>query len=547
MPHSLAPKRCLLASLLAVLCLTSIPSIRFVFANPSGPSDDKSNQSLDPQEGRDSYLRRLKQAELTKPGHVADLAGNPIAGAVVKRQGTDWTATTDAAGSFPLPDLKPDEWSNLVVSAPGFFTLDCISYGRDSQGEYHISDSWPIHMPRVASVSGRVLGPDGKPLAGAPLSIDTWVHMPAYSSTAGGFKEVVTDKDGQFTFQGIPPGSHAIYYPSHAPTSVPAKSVCGSIIVEPQDGRNIADLTMDLSQSTAAVEGQVLGPDGKPLAGTKVLLSRYHQWKDGSTDGTTGPNPTATTDAQGHFKLTGIGPGQWQLQPSHPHYHRPSPTQRLTLTSGQSVCQNLRVTIRNDAENNISRAADDAERTDDLKKINRCYYGVCLPVVTQNLAESGQLTFLSLAPGQIDEARVELKSLGLPNTAKPEDVAKTAHVGELYLLAPNKLVTVNGTIVAPFTPPANEPNWQFPGWQTPIKRVELVKQVEESRQKNPDADGRRITVEDEKEYIVVRDDGRAFLMHMRVNSQNLNPSFLYIGRLKLKPKPDAPAKPSASK
>ena len=530
---------------IAILVLASLAGVRLALADISDKSSDESNRPLDPEEGRRAFEQRLKQAEMTKPGHVTDLSNRPIAGAVVKCANKAWTATTDANGSFTLPELKQGEWVNWTVSAPGFLTLDHTSFGRDQNGAYRINGEWPIRLPRVANISGRVLGPDGNPLAGAPVSIDTSVRMPQYSCTTGNYRETVTDTDGRFTLKDIPPGSHAIYYPSHAAQSIPAKGVYGSLIVEPKDGQELNDLTIDLSQSTAGVEGQVLGPDGNPLAGTAVMLSRLRDWKEGNLSNSqpSGPNPSSKTDAQGRFKLTGIGPGQWQLLPSHPNYQRRSPTQRITLAAKQSLCQDLRVTLRNDAENNYTRAAAESEHTDDLRKIDKCYHSVNVPVVTQNLDQCGQLTFLSLAPGQIDDARVELKSIGMSRTAAPEEVAKTAHIGEFYFLAPNKLVTVNGTIVAPFTPPGNEPHWDFPGWQKPMKRAELVKQVEASRRKNPDADGRRVTIEDDNRYIVVRDDGKAFLMFVRnVTPKGFNPSFLYLGHLKLAKQPDAKSK-----
>ena len=123
---------------------------------------------LDPDEGRRSYQRRLRQAETASPGHVADLQGQPIAGAIVKRNNSSWTATTDACGKFPLPDLKPNESTSLSVSAKGFLPLQYVYLNRMGDGQYNLSGEWPLQLARPATISGRVLGLKGKPLAFAP-------------------------------------------------------------------------------------------------------------------------------------------------------------------------------------------------------------------------------------------------------------------------------------------------------------------------------------------------------------------------------------------
>jgi hypothetical protein len=232
-------------------------------------------------------------------------------------------------------------------------------------------------------------------------------------------------------------------------------------------------LVLDLSQSTASVEGRVFGLDGKPMAGATIHTSRYHEWNGLSGSG--GPNPSSPqTAADGRYKITGIGPGRWKVYPSHPHFQRGSPFQIVTLAPGKTVRQDLRVTEFNDTENAIARAAAEAERSDDLGKLDSCWCGVGgLPPVERNLATFGHLIFLSLAPGQIDSCYLDLKPLGLPRTAAPEQVARMAHAGELYFAPPDHLVTVNGTIVAPFTPVPKQQDWRVEN----MTRAQLAEQV----------------------------------------------------------------------
>jgi beta-lactamase regulating signal transducer with metallopeptidase domain len=500
----------------------------------------KPNHVPDADEGRQAYSQRLQRAETATPGHVADTEGRGIANATVKRANSSWTATTDAKGRFPLPELKVGETANLNVAATGFlptrYEVEVTYTGFD----YVISDGWPIQLARPTKIVGRVLGPDGKPLADAPLSLDTWVHLPQNRASTGNYAQAVTDAEGWFTLDQIPPGSHVLYYPGQAPPSItpkgayaiPPKGVYGALVVEPTDGQQLSGLVLDLSKSTASIEGRVFGPDGKPMAGASVSGSWFHQWKGMS--GGTGPYLSSTsTDADGRYKITGIGPGVWRLCPSHPRFQRGQPSQTVALALGQTATQDLRVTERDDTENSTIRAAAEAERTDDLSKVNSCFCSSGLLPVDQELATFDRLEFMDLSLGGASHLSINVKPLGLPRTATPEEVARAAHAGELYFVPPDQLVTVNGTIIAPFTPPPNRRSGPYWGQMT---RAEIVQQVETSRRHNPDAEGRRIAIQKDENYIVVRSDGRGYQMQVDgVGKGGATLTFLYLGHLRLEP------------
>ena len=145
----------------------------------------------------DAGAKRLQAAETATPGHVADAEGRGIANATIKRADSSWTATTDANGRFPLPKLRPGETAQLIVSAAGFLPRNYhVSVDRRENGEYTILGGWPIVLARQASLSGRVLGPDGKPFAGAPLSLDTHVSLPQGGITTTSYREAITDAQG---------------------------------------------------------------------------------------------------------------------------------------------------------------------------------------------------------------------------------------------------------------------------------------------------------------------------------------------------------------
>jgi hypothetical protein len=393
-----------------------------------------------------------------------------------------------------------------------------------------------------------VLGTNGEPLAGASLSLATMVPHQNGSTLCTSYQDTITDALGRFTMERIPPGSHVLYYPSPtydglAPPSVPAKGVCGALVIEKKDGERIDELVLDLSQSTAVVEGCVFAPDGKPLPGTTVFLDRYHVCHSDTrgcfavcTATVTGPHRETITDEQGRYKLTGIGPGQWSLGRSSPRFQRFASPQIITLAAGQTLHKNIRVTERNDEDNRTTRAAAEAERTDDLAKLEMACSGNSL--MANSFAWSDAAFFLELSSGHPNSCLVQLKSLGLPRTAKLEEIASAAHAGELYFDAPDNLVTVNGTIVARATLPRSLSAGDFLCaaicWLQKIKRAEIVALVEASRRQNPDADGRHIAIKEGNDYIVVRSDGQGYLMHIdSVGKREADVTALYLGHLQL--------------
>jgi beta-lactamase regulating signal transducer with metallopeptidase domain len=323
-------------------------------ASPSAEKSNDSPPSATVDEGRRSDRERLLSAELATPGHVADTQGHGIANVTVNRTDSPWSATTDAQGKFSLPELKLGETVGLTVSAAGLLPVkEHLSLIRNDSGYYLDTGEWPIELFRAVTLSGRVLGPDGKPLAGAPLSLDTWTHSKNISCAVGNYRKAITDEQGRFTMERIPPGSHVLYYPGQAPRSIPAKGVYGALVLEPKEGQQLSGLVLDLSQCTASVEGRVIGPDRKPMAGVTVNMGRFREWKltsVGGMSGGGGPHASSPkTGADGRYKLTGIGPGQWQVTLSLPHSQRGSLSEIVTLVPGQTVHKDLRVTERNDA------------------------------------------------------------------------------------------------------------------------------------------------------------------------------------------------------
>jgi RNA polymerase sigma factor (sigma-70 family) len=85
--------------------------------------------------------------------------------------------------------------------------------------------------------------------------------------------------------------------PAEAGESLPAAREPAAKRDSAGSGPGRADQPKPAAETTCAVAGRVLGPDGQPVRGAKVYVSTY-TWKD-----RTDPTVRATTDANGRFRL----------------------------------------------------------------------------------------------------------------------------------------------------------------------------------------------------------------------------------------------------
>jgi RNA polymerase sigma factor (sigma-70 family) len=186
--------------------------------------------------------------------------------------------------------------------------------------------------PESCAYRGRVLGPDGKPLAGAKL----YLVLPPVTSK-GPPVRATTGSDGRFDFtvarkELVPADIHAeIDVFAHAQVVAVAPG-CGPDWT-PADRPPAGEITLRLPANDVTIDGRILDLQGKPVAGAKVRVLRLETtadddlapfldtWRSGN-DGhlalgrlsKTLANPSAaglpttlTADADGRFRLPGAG------------------------------------------------------------------------------------------------------------------------------------------------------------------------------------------------------------------------------------------------
>jgi RNA polymerase sigma factor (sigma-70 family) len=119
--------------------------------------------------------------------------------------------------------------------------------------------------PKKVAVSGRVLGPDGQPLAGAKLVLLHWDNGPADLGTSGA--------DGRFKVE-VPADRRATYLVARAEGFGVDFSALGR-----DDRGQEAELRLVKDH---AVSGRVVDTQGKPVAGAKVVATKLEVYEDNS-------------------------------------------------------------------------------------------------------------------------------------------------------------------------------------------------------------------------------------------------------------------------
>ncbi|MBK8979524.1 MAG: carboxypeptidase regulatory-like domain-containing protein [Planctomycetes bacterium] len=228
-------------------------------------------------------------------GKVVDASGAPIAGVQVSaprfalqpRNPERWVVATGNDGSFELSGL-PEGSTNLQISIPWLgerrITVDVPAPGG-------AVDVGLVRFESPGEVRGTVTR-SGRPAVGASV---------VANGDDIGSRSAVTDADGHYRIQGLPPGSYRVFARwstlpiriAPGPVQVASGAVVDRVDFEFPGGR--------------PVTGTVRDENGVPVASARVFL-------------TDSPSPPAHTDEQGNFEmevpdrdveLQVLAPGQW--------------------------------------------------------------------------------------------------------------------------------------------------------------------------------------------------------------------------------------------
>lgn len=236
----------------------------------------------------------------------------------------------DPSGTFELEGPFAGTWT-VRVEAEGHVQIETLSV------EVPQTEALVIRLERAARLSGRVVDPDGRPAAGAQVSLRHGAGRTgmffggggAGAATARRSISATSDAQGHFDLDDVAPGD-ARLSATHGAWSASEEQA-----LELAPGVPITDLTLALRRG-GTVEGRIFDGAGQPDAGRVVMAM-----------GGAGSMPaSATSDAQGAFRLERLVPGRYQVmaQPSRTGLERalsaggsPGPADFLALMQTASV------------------------------------------------------------------------------------------------------------------------------------------------------------------------------------------------------------------
>lgn len=238
---------------------------------------------------------RAPEVQVEGTVHVA-ATGQPLAEARVFTR--DAVTRADALGRFTLRARPGQQVGSVRVyaEADGFAYSQLVALPAEPA-------PLAFRLVREKRLDGRVVDPDGKPVAGA--LVRAWVDragvardVPERLLLAGGAgnAEILvmrTDDRGRFSFRGVPSEGRSptvdVFHPRFQTGR--AASVAGSpLVVTLQPGCTVA--------------GSVVDEQGKPVPLARVQIRRPEERGDELLD---------LTDADGRFRFGSAGPGRWDV------------------------------------------------------------------------------------------------------------------------------------------------------------------------------------------------------------------------------------------
>ena len=227
------------------------------------------------------------------------------------------SARSDAKGRFSAAGLLPGDYEVRAAKA-GYLpaTLPRVAASARSAGAAAVA------LVPAASIAGRVVDAQGKPIAGATVSLEPGRGARGRFGPGGtGFRaprgetSTRTGPDGVFRLDGlaaIPSGvpltaSRAGFAPAERPgvTLKAGQALTGVVLVLP---------------AGLAVKGRVVDEEAQPVAGAEIRVApsegrgpaRFFRRVLGGA-----PPPNAVTGADGWFTVAGLAAGSWDVTATH--------------------------------------------------------------------------------------------------------------------------------------------------------------------------------------------------------------------------------------
>ncbi len=254
-------------------------------------------------EAIEGVVVRLREGAVLE-GKVTAPGGKPVEGALVRYAkeedgqdyGRQWRLQsapphrTDDAGAFRIPNVDP---GRLVVqfSHPAFVSVSRLDVEAADGKTAEVS----AELGAALSLSGKVVGPDGKPFGGARIGLDREGEPlegadPYFSPP----RDLASAVDGTFSAQGLLPGSYRVWASSDGCAD------SDPVVVEAGAGA----VTLRLA-SAFVIAGTVRTRQGAALSNVRMRAR-----KEGSDQGWDG---SANTNRDGRFEIRDLPAGTYEV------------------------------------------------------------------------------------------------------------------------------------------------------------------------------------------------------------------------------------------
>ena len=240
----------------------------------------------------------------TVRGRVTDEQGQPVRGAVVRGgpdAAGDWdavrSAATDERGRFELAGFSPGRpLPTLTASHRDFATAVKRQLPAPRAGEAATVD---FVLTQGGAIEGRVRDSRGRRIEGVLVRSDWGLD---YRSTR-------TDRRGRFRLEHLAEDTYCIAVEADGYADVRRQVVPGRRTrwTWLPWVRGVPWLSVRLWPH-GTVEGRVVGREGRPVAGARVVPEIRYALADGHTHGSLYRRGAAVTGADGRFELEGLPP-----------------------------------------------------------------------------------------------------------------------------------------------------------------------------------------------------------------------------------------------
>ena len=305
-------------------------------------------EGLGAVEGIDAHIPRTEPLIVsflggaTVRGTVRDTTGRPVPTAVARgtvyhrQESHQRVARVQPDGTFLLPGLPSGELWGLEVAAPSYVTRK------------NIGDGWPlapgsvtpfdVTLVRGATIEGRVLTPEGEPLADALVA---WRRMAdqafLYDLQYGAAR---SQADGRFRLEGLAPAGAGTLFAlaygycqrekmSQGPLDPTDEGPLGQMVSLDEEGAVVtADIVL---RPGVPLHGTLKMADGAPVADARIDVRTSDEGTLYAWDEVTFAE-APTTDAHGAFVHPGLPPGSsWSLRGQRAPWVGPAETVKVPM------------------------------------------------------------------------------------------------------------------------------------------------------------------------------------------------------------------------